>query len=413
MRTTGRAWRRADWWVPTVRMVTVSNGDPSPAARPAGRTVTLVPKGVCMRSQHATIALAAAVITAFVAACSGSPAPQHTSTPPPSTSSVSPTPTPSSSAVSSSVVSSSTTTSSSPTTKPAPKPAPTDPLTGLKLSKNPVVAVKIDNTSAGFPQFGITAADIIYTEQVEGGLTRLIAIFHSTLPKEVGAVRSIRSTDIELLPSYGKPIVVASGGAPRWVRALRSSVLVGVLNDSGQPGFWRSSFGNGTHNLHANLQTVVKAHRGKGAAQFMGFRFSAKDSRLAGARKVSLIDVTMLAGRYEFTYADGRYLAHHSNSPYVDQSGKKVYVQNVLLQRVQDKPDGQLDPIGNPSYVSTTVGSGKFTLYRNGRAISGTWTRKTTSSPTTYVDSHGKPVTFDPGKTWVLLAPQTSTVNKG
>jgi len=276
-----------------------------------------------------------------------------------------------------------------------------------------VLAVKIDNTAAGFPQYGIAAADIIYGEQVEGGLTRLIAIFHHTLPTEVGAVRSIRSTDLQLLPTYGKPILVASGGAPRWVRALKSSTLVGVLNDAGAAGFWRSSHGDGTHNLHANLQTVAKAHAGKGKVQFIGFRFAAKDSRLAKARKVSTIDVTMLATRFVFTYADGKYLAHHSSTPYVDQNGKKVYVQNVLVQHVTDRPDGQLDPIGNPSYRSTTIGSGKFTLYRDGKAISGTWNRKTIYGPTTFLDQNGKPVTFKPGKTWVLLAPQTSSVNKG
>ncbi len=283
----------------------------------------------------------------------------------------------------------------------------------MALSKNPVVAVKIDNTSAGFPQFGITAADIIYTEQVEGGLTRLIAVFHTRLPKEVGAVRSIRSTDLELLPSYGKPILVGSGGAPRWVRALRDSSLVGVLNDAGAAGFWRSSHGDGTHNLHANLRTVVKAHPGKGKAHRMGFTFRAKAPRLAKARKVSTIDVTMLAGRYQFSYSHGRYLAHHSGTPYVDQNGKKVYVRNVLVQHVRDEPDGQLDPIGSPSYRSDTIGTGKFTLYRNGRAVSGKWIRKSLSAPTRFVDSHGHTVTFRPGKTWVLLAPQTSTVNKG
>jgi hypothetical protein len=286
-------------------------------------------------------------------------------------------------------------------------------LTGKALSKHPVMAVKIDNTAAGFPQFGITSADIIYAEQVEGGLTRLIAVFHTKLPKEVGAVRSVRSTDLQLLPTFGRPILVGSGGAPRWVRALRGSTLVGVLNDAGAAGFWRSSYGDGTHNLHANLQTIAKTHPGKGKVQFIGFRFAAKDSRLAKARKVSTIDVTMLAGRFVFTYSGGRYLAHHSSSPYVDQHGKKLYVQNVLLQHVTDRPDGQLDPIGNPSFRSRTIGTGKFTLYRDGRAISGTWSRKTIYGPTKLVDGKGRPVTLKPGKTWVLLAPQTSLVNKG
>jgi hypothetical protein len=82
-----------------------------------------------------------------------------------------------------------------PTPEPPPPPPPTDPLTGGDVVDGPVIAVKIDNTSSGLPQYGVSDADIVYVEQVEGGLTRLMAIFHTTLPGEVGAVRSVRSTD--------------------------------------------------------------------------------------------------------------------------------------------------------------------------------------------------------------------------
>ena len=85
-------------------------------------------------------------------------------------------------------------------TKAGPKPTPGNPLTGGKVTANPVVAVKIDNTSAGRPQYGISQADVVYIEQVEGGLTRMMAVFHTHLPTEVGPVRSVRTTDVELLP---------------------------------------------------------------------------------------------------------------------------------------------------------------------------------------------------------------------
>src|ERR671933_664255 len=46
-----------------------------------------------------------------------------------------------------------------------------DPLTGGKPSHRPVVAVKIDDTANGRPQRGVNQADIVYIEEVEGGLT--------------------------------------------------------------------------------------------------------------------------------------------------------------------------------------------------------------------------------------------------
>src|SRR4051812_20850331 len=72
-----------------------------------------------------------------------------------------------------------------PKAKPKPKSA-INPLTGLKPSRNKVVAVKIDDTAGARPQVGLDRADVVYVEQVEGGLTRLVAIFNSHLPLRVG-----------------------------------------------------------------------------------------------------------------------------------------------------------------------------------------------------------------------------------
>src|SRR5438445_484147 len=40
-----------------------------------------------------------------------------------------------------------------------------------------VLAVKIDNVAQARPQTGLATADTVYVEPVEGGLTRLLAIF--------------------------------------------------------------------------------------------------------------------------------------------------------------------------------------------------------------------------------------------
>jgi hypothetical protein len=50
-------------------------------------------------------------------------------------------------------------------------------LSGREGSNGPVLAVKIDDTNAAHPQIGLEDADVVYIEQVEGGLTRLAAIF--------------------------------------------------------------------------------------------------------------------------------------------------------------------------------------------------------------------------------------------
>lgn len=287
---------------------------------------------------------------------------------------------------------------------------PRDPLTGLKLSANPVIAAKIENTHAGMPQFGVSDADIIYTEQVEGGLVRLIAMYHTVLPKEVGAVRSVRSTDVQLLPSYGTPILVYSGGATAQLKRLRNSPLIATTE--GDAGFWRSNVKKAPYNLHANLQQVAQMYPGKAKAQSPGFDFASHDARLRDAKHIDRITVTMRNGQTGFRFAKGQYRAYFWDKPYVDAVGNKpVFVDNVVVQRVDDTVrDGTIDPAGNPSYLTKTVGSGSFTLYRDGRQITGTWSRTNASDPTKFLDASGKPVPFKPGKTWVLLAPHNAVI---
>ena len=56
--------------------------------------------------------------------------------------------------------------------------------------------MKIDNTDSRSATAGRhRPADVVYEEVVEGNITRLLAIFNSTLPDQVGPIRSVRPTD--------------------------------------------------------------------------------------------------------------------------------------------------------------------------------------------------------------------------
>ncbi|MDR1953887.1 MAG: DUF3048 domain-containing protein, partial [Clostridiales Family XIII bacterium] len=81
------------------------------------------------------------------------------------------------------------------------------PYTGMETTDAAIVgnrplSVKIENSSAARPQKGLNAADIIYETMVEGGETRLNCIFQSSIPDEVGPVRSARHSDLWIVPQY-------------------------------------------------------------------------------------------------------------------------------------------------------------------------------------------------------------------
>lgn len=311
----------------------------------------------------------------------------------------------------------------SPTAEPAPAPAtsavapdptppaaPVDPLTGGTPSDAPVLAVKIENTAGGWPQYGTGQADVVYVEQVEGGLTRLLALFHSSLPDEVGAVRSLRTTDTELLPAYGSPALLFSGGAGGPLEALAATP---VVDASGMGVTWRSSGAKAPYNLHGNLQQLGAAVGDRSPARDAGFTSAAADARLDAAPAVTSVAVQFQAARSAFAWTGSAYAVERNGAPAADAQGTPLTADNVVVMSVHAEPDGVVDSVGSPSYVSHTVGDGAVTLFRNGRALEGHWWRGAADQPFRYEDASGAALPFAPGRTWIVLATQTTTTETG
>jgi hypothetical protein len=279
--------------------------------------------------------------------------------------------------------------------EPDPEPKPTNPLTGGKVSGNPVIAVKVENTSAARPQVGLSQADIVFAQEVEGAQTRLVAVYHSKLLTRLGPVRSARTTDAELLPLFGKPGLVYSGANGRVQRRLDAASLVPIYRET------RDHRRVAPHNVFVDLARIARTER-PGKAHPIGWTFAGKPSQRGqgGDKAVSKVGHDVFA----FSYAKGRYTVSWRGKRYVDgDSGAVTRADNVVVMRVRNVPDGNRDVLGSASVLSKTVGKGAVTVYRDGRKIDGTWARSKASGPLRFADSAGKTIALRPGQTWVTL----------
>jgi hypothetical protein len=276
-----------------------------------------------------------------------------------------------------------------------PEAEPADPLSGGKVSHNRVIAAKVENIAAARPQVGLSQADIVFVEEVEGAQTRLVAVYHSKLPKRLGPVRSARSTDAELLPLFGKPGLVYSGANPRVQRRLNDASLVPIYRET------RDHRRPAPHNVFVDLAKIARAAR-VGKAQPIGWTFADKPSPAGKPddKATSKVGNDLFA----FDYASGRYTVSWRGKRYVDgDSGAVTKADNVVVMRVRNVPDGNRDVLGSPSVLSRTVGKGAVTVYRDGRKIAGRWLRNKASGTLQFTDSAGRPIALRPGQTWVTL----------
>jgi len=291
------------------------------------------------------------------------------------------------------------------TATPRPTPAAINPLTGVGAPPGgPVIAVKIDDTPAGRPSLGLDKADVIYIEEAEGGLSRMVAVFASAKP-QVRAVRSVRSSDSELLGQYGKIIVVASGGGGRSLPDLDRSGLHSSIFDRGQVGFFRDHSRPGPYNVVSDLAKVSAAIKADGVRN-VGFTWAAVDARLAATKTVTTVSTRVGSTGVGFVWDAklSRYVRTDRGQRILTADGAPLAKPNVLVQFCQIRVDrSDVDVNGNPSAFTESVGSGRVVLFRNGKRIEGKWSRSKVGNPTKFTDAAGKPLLFAPGGTFVTL----------
>jgi hypothetical protein len=280
----------------------------------------------------------------------------------------------------------------SPTT---PSEKPTDPLTGGKVSNQGVIAAKVENIAAARPQVGLAQADITFIQEVEGAQTRLVAVYHSRFPKRLGPIRSARSTDVQLLPLFGKPGFVYSGANSSVRRKINNASIVPI------PRTTRDSRRVAPHNVFVNLANIAKATK-LAKATPIGWTFSETAPR---GRTAKTVKVRVGHDTFDFGYTSGRYTVRWNGSRYADgDSGAITKADNVVIMKVRNHPDGNRDVRGTPSVQSDTVGTGAVTIYRDGRQIEGRWQRTKASASLHFIDKSGEPIALKPGQTWVALA---------
>ncbi len=283
--------------------------------------------------------------------------------------------------------------------EPAPKPRQW-PFTGertVKLPRHRAVAVKIENTSSSEPQRGLGSADLVVRELVEGGLTRLVAFYYSSMPKQVGPVRSARATDIGLVKPT-KAVLVAAGGAPRTMQRVRGSHVVTATE--GTRGIYRVSNRVAPYNLMVNLRKLPDDKlRGPRPGAYLPW---GQATDLGSGRPAKHVTTTFsAASSTEWTW-NGRFWRRSGSHA---AEGDDFRPQNLLVLEVRQTDAGYLDPAGNPVPESVLTGKGSATLFHDGSAYRGTWVKKAHNRPFSLVTAKGQKLPVPPGHTWVELVP--------
>lgn len=285
-----------------------------------------------------------------------------------------------------------------------------------EIGRRRPAAVMINNIEACLPHWGLTHAGVYYEAPVEGGISRIMAIFEDYDNVErIGSVRSCRNYFIFYASGF-ESIYVHYGQSAYAVPYLE---LPEVNNLSGLAGygdqiFYRTSDRNPPHNAYISGQGIrdgieICGYSDAYSEDYSGhynFATAEEPELLANGYTAN----TVIPGGYNynepvFNYdaASGLYYRSQFGEPHIDEeTGEQLAVKNILIQ------NSAWDYYESGGYLNIdqdTPGTGIYIT--NGKAVDVTWHKNEPWGPTYYFDSEGNEITLNEGKTWVFIVLDT------
>ncbi len=277
------------------------------------------------------------------------------------------------------------------------------PFTGERVARlDRVLALKIDNIVYARPQTGLTHADIIYVEPVEGGLSRFLAVFSSHFPRVIGPVRSARAEDLQILSQFGRPAFAWSGAQPHLVPVVEHAHVVDLYAGLAG-GYFRGTNRIAPYNLYAQTSKLLAESRRASIAHDIGFRFGAAP---AGGKPTRSFSIRYPSASFSFrwTPAQQRWRVWMDGAPARTTDAGQMGPPTVVIQYVHVAKSERFLEHGSPPPYAESVGHGTAVVLRDGRAYRGHWSRPTAHGGTIYTLPNGQRMTFTRGQVWVVLA---------
>ena len=314
----------------------------------------------------------------------------------------------------------------SPTAEPSPGPAAAyvNPLTGLPMEEDTAdqkpVAIMLNNIKAAMPQQGNSQADIIYEVLAEGGITRMLGIYHDV--SELGVVGSVRSARLyywELALGHDA-VFVHAGGSPEFYDTKEARGLSTVDGVNGYYAyattglFWRDreriegKYYAYEHSLITSGEklTEILTQRGELGAHKQGYAYSmtfAENGTPAGGLSTPDIIVPFSNSKSTtFRYdRDSRlYLVEQYGGAMIDgNDDSQIAVSNVIVLRTDCTV---VDDAGRLT-VDLSSGAGWFAC--GGKLIPITWEKGAYDQPLRYYTTDGDPLILEQGKSYVCIIP--------
>lgn len=268
-----------------------------------------------------------------------------------------------------------------------------------------LAGIIIDNHVDARPPSGLSEARLVYEAEVEGGITRYMAVFSSDqeIPR-IGPIRSARPYFLDL--ASGLPaLFVHVGGSPAALAQIAAEGIPNMNQFYQGEYFWREDSRPRPHNVYTSMSLINDYLSEKGIEEYRDINaWKFKEDKDASERPQNAqaikIDYTFdkHGVKWLYNYSDNEYLRYLDNSAHKDASGGLLKAKNVVIQTIQGKVlDEKL------RLELKDVGGGEAVVCQDGECRQADWKKDSKKERTKFIYENGKEAEFNAGVTWIEL----------
>ena len=282
------------------------------------------------------------------------------------------------------------------------------------------IAFMIDNNVNAQPQASINSAYIVYEIIVEGGETRLMAIFKGVTADKVGPIRSARHYFLDYAME-NDAIYTHLGLSPQAdsdFQKFKIDHINGQVYDTGKARtdtslFWRVSHKKAPHNAYTNTDSVLKIAENKGFStssnqkSVLNYVANELDLNSENSIQASTVTIPYSTGhkvQYKYNEETKNYTRFSKNRKITDEvAGKTTEIKNVIITFAKNYTLDDGENKGRQDVV--TVGELDGYYITNGKAIKIKCIKSARSNKTIYKDLNGNEIEVNDGNTWINICP--------
>lgn len=278
------------------------------------------------------------------------------------------------------------------------------------------IAVMIDNHSEAWPQAGLNKAYMVYEIVVEGGETRLMALFKGQDLDKIGPVRSARHYFIDYAME-NDAIYVHFGQSPQAQSDIKK-YSINDINGIAEDGttFWRVKDKAAPHNAVTSTEKLIQSAKNKKfrttSKEKSVLNYSAEEVNLENgisANEITIPHSDLQTVKYKYDEDSKKYVRYARGKEQTDWETKEsVETKNIIITLCDNYTLSDVENKGRQGLKNIGTFDGYYIT--NGKAIKIKCTKNARDEKTVYKDLQGNEIKVNDGNTFVNICPTNAKV---